>query len=222
MSLFKNTLTNIVSIIGSILLFVFFIGINIIPDGWTFKQVTRLWEGEYADVDWHKRLEFDMEICTKLINPSLANDEPLKYNRAVEEFSKEISKYPEDKKEFLKNGCKLIIDYTKNMSIDYRSSVQLHLEGKLDSINSMQYSPQTLQIFKSLEQYPQISQSLEERRKKTELSITKDSKVLAFTILVDKDVTFEKFQSACSEDLNNKMKAMQGAYEKIFSEKINQ
>lgn len=220
MSISKKTFSDSISVIGSILFLILVIVYNILPNGWTFNKITTLWRGEYADVDWNKRLQYDMEICTRLINPNSDKDDLVKYNRAIEEYSKEISKYPQDKKDFLKTGCKTIIDYTKNISIDYMSSGILHFKGKLDSIHSMEYTPHTLQIFESLKQYPKISQTLEEQRKKSEINIVKDSEILKNALFFSKGMTLEKFQSAHMEDLNNKIKIMQSAYEKIFNENL--
>lgn len=78
-----------------------------------YRGAEMFWHDDFADIDWDKKLLSDVKTCIFFMN-SVDDKEysTYKYNKEVEEFSKTISKYPHDKRDYLKNVAKSYYKYS--------------------------------------------------------------------------------------------------------------
>jgi len=135
------------------------IALFIPPVAW-YRAVEYWWHDDFAGVDWDKRLEYDGQACIGLIGASCDNQkgEAVEYvgkiGQAVDEFSKQISKYPNDKKEYLK---KLSTDYILYIESLYSDLIDVI---KTPSIG-MRKSQITLKYEDKLKEYPFVKDQIE-------------------------------------------------------------
>jgi len=126
------------------------ITLSILVPPWAWwRSVEMWWHNDFANVDWSKRLNNDIQTCVYFLNQgidSAANKFQL--NKDLEEFSNKIKSYPDEKLTFLKDGTRNFIDYSVAIAEDIKSSFKkfaltgefiwqqsdnsLYLEEKLD------------------------------------------------------------------------------------------
>ena len=84
-----------------------------------YRGIEFWWHDDYAGVNWDQRLKTDMKSCVYFFEES-NKDANNKYqlNEDLEKFSTKIRSYPKDKKQYLKNGCKIIISYDLSLTQD--------------------------------------------------------------------------------------------------------
>jgi hypothetical protein len=87
-----------------------------------YHGVEILWHDDFSGVDWDKKLSNDVKTCIYFMNNVDSKEvSTFKFNQDIEEFSKIISKYPNDKKDYLKNACKTYFDYMMSIMVDMRA-----------------------------------------------------------------------------------------------------
>ena len=204
-----------VLVIGLVLIF------TILPNGWAWHKITSLWEDEYANVDWDKRLEGDVEICMNFLNPETKSSDTYKYNRYIEQFSKEISKYPKDKLDYLKGACRYAIKYKISTSNDFLNSVEIAF-SKMDTLVPLTFSAETLVYIEAMRPYKKLSEALESARNDEIASFKESFKQIAASILFsDEKKTFDDFKKVSIGNIQKAIDPMKESYEKIFGEKFN-
>lgn len=96
---------------GSLTIYVF-------PWGW-YRGVEFFWHNDFAGVDWDKKLKNDTKSCIYFIDKAGNNDVNVnKLNSEMEEFSKLISKYPNEKKDYLKLASESYYKYALSLTQD--------------------------------------------------------------------------------------------------------
>jgi hypothetical protein len=89
-----------------------------------YRGVEYWWHDDYGNVNWDKRLSNDMQTCVYFI--ALVNDKSAdKYqiNENLEKFSVKIKDYPADKRQYLLDGTKKYILYSKSLTNDFLASL---------------------------------------------------------------------------------------------------
>ncbi len=214
-------LKNILSIIVSVLVIGLVLIFTVLPNGWVWHKITNLWEDEYANVDWDKRLEGDVEICMNLLNPETKLSDTYKYNRDIEQFSKEISKYPKDKLDYLKGACRYTIKYTVSVSNDLLNSFEIAF-SKMDTLVPLTFSAETLGYIEAMRPYKKLSEVLESARNDDVASFKESFKQIAVSILFsDEKKTFADFKKVYIGNIQKTIDPMKESYEKLFGEKFN-
>jgi|GEM_PF-5217153 len=90
-----------------------------------YRGIEFFWHDDFAGVNWEERLRDDALVCfntlTKCYSENLDLDD---FNTKVSEFSKRISKYPEEKKEPLKHVSQSYIKYANSFRKDIEKAIQ--------------------------------------------------------------------------------------------------
>lgn len=96
-----------------------FIGAVLFP--WAmYRGVEFWWHDDYAKVNWDQRLSNDMQTCVYFISTvNEKNADKYQINENLEKFSEKIKDYPANKRQYLLDGTKKYISYTKSLSDDF-------------------------------------------------------------------------------------------------------
>ncbi len=103
-----------------------------------YRGVESFWHNDFAKVDWNKRLQADMKNCVYFIDQSVnPGADVYQFNKDIEEFSSRIRKYPQLKKNFLMDGCRKYIGFSRGIIEDMKiSSVSYFKTGSFEFTKS--------------------------------------------------------------------------------------
>lgn len=187
-----------------------------------YRGVEYFWHDDFADVNWNKRLANDLRTCVYFVNEGTAKEGNIyQVNEGIEEFSKKISEYPKDKKDYLKTG---LMDYFKfNMfsSADLINSMDTYYETGIlnlhNSQNTINYKDRLIQKYE-LGDIVGTSDSI------INLMIDKANKDAKENHLNDDEIEKAKYNFKYQmEAANSKLKAkFKSIYKNIFNEEIKE
>ena len=105
----------------------FILSIAIPPYAWYRAADGIFWHDDYKNINWDSRLKNDIRSIQTFLDAS-SDIEETKINAfgiAVEEFSAQINKYPEDKQLILKDFSETYISYIESYIKDFNSELRL-------------------------------------------------------------------------------------------------
>lgn len=112
------------------------VSIAIFPWG-LYRGAEFWWHDDYKNVNWDKRLASDLQTSIYFITVNQDKDaDKYKNNEDMEKFSNKISKYPEEKKNYLAEGTKLFINYSMSITDDFSNNIEGYKNGNNVNINS--------------------------------------------------------------------------------------
>ena len=191
------------------------LAIFIPPLAW-YRAVEAFWHNDFAGVNWEERLKDDAKACIFFMLSSAGQvNNPHELSRGIEEFSKEISKYPKEKKEILKTSSKLFYKYQMALLDDldytikhYVSNGEVHFI-KIGTVLDIQSE---LSKYLPKEYFEQIRNSTESGYKNMEEQLLKLNGV-------DKTEISSRFKEM--ENLFNVVKSnYNSTYKKIFNDEL--
>ncbi len=74
---------------------------------------------KFADIDWNKRMKGDVHILYVLLASDPKQEQMSEFNETLEKFSKRISDYPVDKKNYLKDAAKKYGRFMQALNTDF-------------------------------------------------------------------------------------------------------
>lgn len=120
------------------------------PWAW-YRSIELWWHDDFNNVDWDKRLSSDMSTCIYFIQTT-SNEEVNIYerNENLEKFSNKLAKYPDERRESLKEGTKVYIEYNNSLYEDMINLIDGLIRNK--KFNWVK-SDKTLNLEKQLYKY---------------------------------------------------------------------
>lgn len=103
-----------------------FLSFVIPPYSW-YRSIEFFWHDDFAGVDWPKRLRNDVKICIYFLNKASSNDvNANERTMEIENFSARIAKYPNERKEHLKEVARVYIRFMLSLMDDFQTALDTY------------------------------------------------------------------------------------------------
>ena len=118
-----------------------------------YRGVEMFWHDDFKGVNWKEKISDDINTSIKLLSAVTQTYDLVNTKQQIEDFTKQLSKYPNDKRKEIANTVRRFLNFgdlwTKDMI--------LHLE-RADSAINFKFSLQSQQAYDSLMNYYYIAE----------------------------------------------------------------